>query len=378
MTRTEHSRQGPLTSGVSVRHHVAGGQEHGGGIGRLVGYIMDAQGASDRHRMQDTRGPRFRPLRSGVMLLGAIGALVGDRIFASGRVQHFHIAGRGSTARKLILSAVARVLGLTYVMHLHDFDYATDFQRRPAWQQSAIRRMFRMADQVIVLGARDQTTALDLLHVPQDRITILRNCVPDPGPVAPRDNPACRIVFLGQLGERKGVPELLDALCDPAMRNVEWTATLAGGGPVEDYRTRVRAFGLADRVSLPGWLTETQARALCTQGDILVLPSHGEGMAMAVIEGLAHGMAVVTTRVGAHDEVLTDNETCLFVPVGDAHALAQTLARLVTDPALRMRIGDAGRDLYLTRMEISDYVARLSRLYGDLSRNPYPHKRELA
>ena len=98
---------------------------------------------------------------------------------------------------------------------------------------------------------------------------------------------------------------------------------------------------------------------------------------MAVIEGLAHRMAVVTTRVGAHDEVLTHDRTCLFVPVGDADALADTLAQLIADPALRQRLADAGRALFLSRMEIGGYVARLSDLHGDLAAPPLP-KRELA
>ena len=364
-----------------VRHHIAGGRDHGGGIGRLVGYVVDADPARQRHRLQDTRGPRFRPLQSGLMLAGAILAMAGDRIAGGNRLQQFHIAGRGSTARKLILARVARLLGLDYVLHLHDFDYAADLARRPAWQQSAIRRMFWNARRVVVLGARDRATVQDLLGVPADRITILRNCVPDPmpdlgaDPMRDRAGHVCRIVFLGQLGARKGVPELLEALA--RLRDLPWTATLAGDGPLAQIRAQVAGLGLQDRIDIPGWIDQPRARALCDGGDILVLPSHAEGMAMAVIEGLAHGMAVVTTRVGAHDEVLTHDRTCLFVPVGDAAALADTLAGLIADPARRLRLAGAGRALFLSRMEIGGYVARLSDLHDDLAATPCP-KREMA
>ncbi|WP_108502340.1 glycosyltransferase family 4 protein [Paracoccus indicus] len=374
MTRSDQPGQG--RSPCIVRHHIAGGCEHGGGIGRLAGYVIQADPAPYRHRVQDTRGMRFRPLRSGVMLAGAILAMIGDRIAGRDRLQHLHVAGRGSTARKLILSQVARLLGQGHVLHLHDFDYAADLARRPQWQQAAIRRMFRRAQRVIVLGGRDQATVRDLLGVAPDRITVLRNCVPDPHPQAsaPSGGP-CRIVFLGQLGARKGVPELLSALAQ--LRDLPWVATLAGDGPLDDIRAQVADLGLAGRVQIPGWIDQARARALCDEGDILVLPSHAEGMAMAVIEGLAHRMAVVTTRVGAHDEVLTHDRTCLFVPVGDADALADTLARLIADPALRQRLADAGRALFLSRMEIGGYVARLSDLHGDLAARPLP-KRELA
>jgi glycosyltransferase involved in cell wall biosynthesis len=118
---------------------------------------------------------------------------------------------------------------------------------------------------------------------------------------------------------------------------------------------------------MPGWLGEAEVGALCAQADVLLLPSHSEGMAMAVIEGLAHGLAVVTTRVGAHEEAITDGVSGLFVPVGDPAALAATLARLVRDPAERARLSGGARAAYLAGFAIDRYVARLAGFYRALS-----------
>ena len=71
------------------------------------------------------------------------------------------MAGRGSTLRKLVLTAAARTLGCTHVLHLHDYDYVTDFTGRPAWQQALVRRMFQGADRVVVLGRRDRDMATE-------------------------------------------------------------------------------------------------------------------------------------------------------------------------------------------------------------------------
>src|SRR5690606_27648404 len=112
------------------------------------------------------------------------------------------------------------------------------------------------------------------------------------------------LLFLGRLGPRKGVPDLLAALAGPRMHALNWRALLAGDGPLDSYRAEVRAKGLAGHVDILGWQSASQTAALCRSADILVLPSHAEGLAMAVIEGLAHGLAVVTTPVGAHPEVI--------------------------------------------------------------------------
>jgi glycosyltransferase involved in cell wall biosynthesis len=272
--------------------------------------------------------------------------------------------------RKLMLTAAARALGCTHVLHLHDYDYVTDFNGRPPWQQRLVRRMFQGADRVVVLGRRDRAMATGLLGADPERVVVLRNCVPDPGAHRVAEGREPLIVFLGRLGERKGVPELLAAFADPAMAALRWRAILAGDGPVEAYRAEAAARGLADRVTMPGWMEEAATRALCAEADILVLPSHHEGMAMAVLEGLAHGLAVVTTPVGAHDEAIVEGTSGLFVPVGDPAALAAALAGLVADPERRAAFGAGARARFVERFSMGSYLPALRHLYAGLATDP--------
>lgn len=358
---------GALQPGVApaARHYLPGGREHGGGIGRMVGYIVDAAAAlGERHLVTDTRGPSWSPLRSTPRLLGALFGMALDRVLAPWLVHHIHVAGRGSTVRKLALAAMARWLGCAHVLHLHDYDYASDLQRRPRWQRALVRDMFRGAARVIVLGSGDKALMTDKLGVDASRVVVLRNAVPDPGAPRARDASAPpRIVFLGRLSARKGVPELLEALASPEMRALGWRATLAGDGPVEHYRREAERLGIGDRVDMPGWLDAPGAAALCADSDILALPSHNEGLAMAVLEGMAHGLAVVTTPVGAQGEALADG--VLMTPPADAAALAEALARMTRDAPARARQGAAGRALYCARFDIGRYAAALAAVHHD-------------
>ena len=129
------------------------------------------------------------------------------------------------------------------------------------------------------------------------------------------------------------MPELLEALASPALTALPWRTTLAGGGPVDEYRARAAALGLAERVAFLGWIDQPQASALCAGADVLVLPSHAEGLALSVLEGLSHGLAVVATPVGAHAEVIEPGKSGLFHPPGDVAALAAALGRVIGDPA---------------------------------------------
>jgi glycosyltransferase involved in cell wall biosynthesis len=360
-----------VTRNATVRHYVSGGCENGGGIGRLVGYITKTESEAGRlHYVTDTRGSRWSPPTSLGRLLGAVLIMAKDRIVAPSRIHHIHIAGRGSTRRKLILTAAARFLGCFHVLHLHDYDYASDFVTRSPRQQLLIRRMFQKANCVVALGQRDRTTLTSLLGVDDRRVAVIHNCVPDPGTHPVHADAPPLIVFLGRLSERKGVKELLLALSRPIMRELQWRAVLAGDGPVDDYRHQAATMGLSDLVEMPGWLDTNEARALYARADILVLPSHAEGLAMAVVEGLAHELAVVTTRVGAHDEVISDGENGIFVPIGDTDTLAATLAKLVADPELRKRLSKMARVHYLNHFSMNIYIRSLEKLYNAVSPQP--------
>ena len=356
----------------------AGGLEHGGGIGRQMGYFLrayDATRGKVHYQVVDPRGPWYiagSPLYIGRAMpyfAGAILALIWARLVSAPCLAHVNIAGRGSTIRKVALVAVARALGMRYVLHLHDPDYADDYLGRGAILKRLILTAFRRAAAVVVLGTRDQHVVSQLLKVPTDRVAILPNAVPDPMPSLSRTSRAgqtCHLLFLGRLSARKGVPELLRALASPSMQRHPWRATLAGDGPLDEFRKVADDLGILGRVHFPGWLDESEIRQLCTDADVLVLPSHGEGLAMSVLEGLSHGLAVVTTPVGAHLEVIEPEVSGIFVAPGDVPALAGALARVIGDESLRWRLGGEARDRFLKEFDVRHYASRLGRLHANL------------
>jgi glycosyltransferase involved in cell wall biosynthesis len=206
-----------------------------------------------------------------------------------------------------------------------------------------------------------------LLGLPPNEIAVLHNAVPDPLPakLAQRDD-ECKILFLGNLSERKGVPELIRALASPTLRARRWRATLAGDGRVEEFRRLASELGIAERVVFPGWVDQAGVRAACQTAEVLVLASYAEGLAMSVLEGLSYGLAVITTPVGAHTEVVEPEVSGLFVPPGDVEALSATLARVIDDSALRERLGAGARRRFLEKFHVCGYAEQLGSLHAAL------------
>jgi len=373
--RDDADADGPRTGTVLII--TPGGLENGGGIGRQMGYFLRGYQANEqrlRYRVVDSRGPWYlgaSPLHvaGAVTYFGsAMLTLVRARL-SSSCVAHVNITGRGSTIRKVILLTVARALGLRYVLHVHDYDYAEYYRSCGTFLKSLIATMFRRAATVVVLGRRDLEVISQLFRLPRDRITVLHNAVPDPLPDLDRTRSPrkpCHLLFLGHLSARKGVQDLLQALASPAMKHRRWRATLAGGGPVDEFRRAAENLGILDRLCFPGWVGESDVSALYADGDVLVLPSYAEGLAMSVLEGMSHGLAVVTTPVGAHSEVIEPEVSGILVPSGDVAALADALVRVIEDESLRSRLARGARDRFLEGFDVRRYAARLEQLHAGL------------
>jgi len=87
---------------------------------------------------------------------------------------------------------------------------------------------------------------------------------------------------------------------------------------------------------------------------------------MSVLEGLAHGLAVITTPVGAHCEVIEPEVSGILVPVGDKTALADSLARVISNAVLRQQLADGARRRFQEKFEVGGYAARLEQLHAAL------------
>jgi colanic acid/amylovoran biosynthesis glycosyltransferase len=152
-----------------------------------------------------------------------------------------------------------------------------------------------------------------------------------------------RIVFVGRLVEKKGLAVLLDALRQLADL-AGWELYVAGDGPLRADLER-RADGLP--VRFLGAVGRSQVAAALASAEVVVFPSvpassgDQDGLPVALMEAMALGAAIVASRMPGIEAALVPEENGLLTPPGDGAALAEALRRLLTDPALRERLGKA-------------------------------------
>ncbi|MET3996358.1 glycosyltransferase involved in cell wall biosynthesis [Bradyrhizobium sp. S3.9.2] len=275
-------------------------------------------------------------------------------------VLHIHLSNWGSSYRKTVVGAAARLLRVPYVVHLHGSGFDEFLAVAPTRLARAVDLLFLKSVQIVVLG--EYWAHAVLMRVPQvrDKITVLPNATKlSSKPQLQAPDSRIRITCLGQLGERKGTPQLIAALQMLSQRQ-DWTATIAGDGSVEESRRAVAKHGLVGRVLIPGWLSSEQADDLLCKTDILALPSYAENLPMVILEAFAHGVPVISTPVGAIPEVIAPERNGFLVPAGDVSALSRAIERLIEDPELRLRLGSTAREDQAQRYEINSYVEKLT------------------
>jgi glycosyltransferase involved in cell wall biosynthesis len=158
----------------------------------------------------------------------------------------------------------------------------------------------------------------------------------------PADAPVA--LFVGRLTCDKGIAELMEAFLQLENRFPDLRLLLVGsyedGDPLpEDIRKRLESY---ERVILAGPVNDTAP--YYAMADVLVLPSHREGLPTVVLEGHAAGKPVIGAAATGIVDLLVDGETGLLFPVGDVSALANAMARLIDDKVLARKLAFAGQE----------------------------------
>jgi glycosyltransferase involved in cell wall biosynthesis len=172
------------------------------------------------------------------------------------------------------------------------------------------------------------------------------------------------VMSVANLRREKGYDVLLEAarLVIAAGAPVRFAA--AGRGPLREEVAALHvALGLGDRVRLLG--QRSDALRLLAGADIFVLPSHYEGLPVAIMEASSVGLAIVSTAVGEIPNIFTDGVDALIVPPGEPRALAAAIERLAADEALRSRLG-AGALARSALFDITRAVERIEGLYTEI------------
>ncbi|WP_343714547.1 glycosyltransferase [Inquilinus sp.] len=194
----------------------------------------------------------------------------------------------------------------------------------------------------------------------------------------------CRMLFVGRLEARKGIDVLLDVARSVLSKYPHAHLDIVGNDTIRrpDGMTWRAAFeadpgidAIRDRVVFHGEVSDGRLRGFYRSCDLLVAPSRFESFGLMLVEGMMFGKPVIGCRAGGMVEVVEDGVSGLLAEPGDRTSLAECIERLVTDSALRDRLGAVAR----ARYEALFTAERMARdIVECLDRAAEAHRKEIS
>jgi glycosyltransferase involved in cell wall biosynthesis len=252
-----------------------------------------------------------------------------------------------------------------------------DIEERVALERETLRRcryLHGLTRAVLTKTIRDH--ALD----PQATVVIGRGLAdrrpPTGAQVAPNGSP--KVLFVGRLEHRKGVDILLAAARELIDAQVDVNFTLAGPSIGAGYREGFEDAAwqhprLREAVRFTGEVSDAELFRLYSEADVVCAPSRYESHGIVLVEAMMFGKAIVTCAVGGIGEVTTADHDALLVAPDDVGALAGALRRLLADPDLRRRLGEAARNTYEQRFEMQTVARRMQSFIEEVGVLNRPH-----
>ncbi len=277
---------------------------------------------------------------------------------------HVQASSRASFWRKSVVCMMARFAGRPYLLHVHSGEFMQFYEKESGpLAQRFIRRILGNAELVIALS--DEWRERLLRVCPEAKVEVLTNAValPDITSTRSSSNRAPKLLYLGDIKQSKGTHDLVRAFARVAGKFPALQLVCGGTGALAEVRDLAARLGVQDRVILPGWLGPEAKREALASATVFALPSYAEGMPMSLLEAMSWGLPAIATPVGGIPQLITDETNGLFVTPGDIDGIATAITRLMSEPALRERLGAAARATVEAGYTLEVTLARLSQIY---------------
>jgi glycosyltransferase involved in cell wall biosynthesis len=286
-------------------------------------------------------------------------------------IVHIHTAPYWVFWETAIYVAVCRIFGIPCALQLH-YSFELFYSSCSPVSRRMVLWVLRLTTVFVVICTDDQRF-LKEIGAARIATTYLPNCVDvqglhlSTGGTLPARNRGTdlEVLFLGGSDtKRKGLPELLKAIPAIAQRFPDARFRLVAVPP--DLVESGLPNGHLGRCVIEGWVAGRDKAERLARADLFVLPTHGEGMPIAILEAMAAGLPIVATGVAGIPDMVRDEQEGLLIPPGDVTALAAAITRLLDSPDLREAMGRRGAERVVEEYDLPRGVENWDRLYRSL------------
>ena len=235
------------------------------------------------------------------------------------KILHLHSAADGSFLRKSLLVKLGKFFKKKVVLHIHASRFKDFYNESSSAKQKWIINTIDKVDVLIVLSNSWREWFISI-GVPEDKIVVLHNITAFPTvlPGAKVNDGKIHFLFLGEIGHRKGVFDIIRAISNHKEALAGKIELRIGGNKNEELLlSEIREHGLEDIVKFEGWVGGEKKLQLLNWSDIFILPSFNEGLPISILEAMSYGQPIISTAVGGIPEVVENGINGIIVTPGN-------------------------------------------------------------
>lgn len=289
------------------------------------------------------------------------------------RIVHMHGSSYGSFYRELILFLTAKyVFRKKTIYHMHGSEFAVFYRGSNPLTKRLIHLLIENVDAVVCLSKSWHQFFTDNFRL--KRIEIIGNVVnAEPQKIGSRreqTHEPLTCLFLGAIGHRKGIFDLLDVLRQhkPSLEG-RLRVVIGGNGETERLTAYIQEHRLEQMAQFVGWISGPQKHQLLSESDLYILPSYNEGLPLSILEAMSYRLPVISTPVGGTAEAVQEGVNGFLVPPGDKAALYDRLLRFIAQPDLIVTMGNASGQI-IRQYQPETIFPKLQTLYESLLTHP--------
>lgn len=346
-----------LMTGVYYKHH------HPGGISSVVQYWSEY--------FEDLQYyPTFKEgskIEKVLIFAFSVIRIIFRLLFDHGiKIVHVHTAAGTDFKRSALIIAIAKFFKKRVILHSHASQFKVFYDDADGEHKEFIINTLKKVDLLIALSSSWEQWFISL-GIDPNKITILHNITDYPviSQKGKKISKPLRLLFLGEIGERKGVFDIIKAMATHK-EDIEGKVELRIGGNKreEELKQAIVNSKLEKFIIFEGFVSGKKKIELLNWADVFILPSFNEGLPISILEAMSYGMPIISTPIGGIPEVVDDTNGILVTP-GDHAEIYNAIKHYVDNPGDIEKHGCESRNKVKTYLP--DYVINhLRKIYVDL------------
>lgn len=279
------------------------------------------------------------------------------------KIIHIHGSSYHSFFRKRIFIFIGHAFKKKIIYHIH----GAEFHVFSATHKKQVSSVLKRVDCIIALSQYWKNFFEKEFNHPN--IKILPNVIPDRLYSEKNIEYPLHVLFLGALGHRKGIYDLLQVL---AMHKDEFAGKLilhvGGNGETDKVQHYIESEGIQHIVRFEGWVSGKKKIQLLESCHLYILPSYAEGLPVSVLEAMSYQLPILSTPVGGIPEVVKDGINGFLDEPGNHEGLYRHICTFLNHPSLIKKMGDKSYEMVKPHF-VSEVKKQLENIYLELLLN---------